>query len=89
MAGYVRSIAILEVKIPDDDLKQNLRFRLPGLEISVLRRAKDSLTQILRDEKQGIQSLLLLLLLNSYPDLSPRRYAGSNYLVSMHGYVHT
>ncbi len=54
MTGYVRSIAILEVKIPDNDLKQNLRARLPGLERSALRRAMDSLTQILRDEKQEI-----------------------------------
>lgn len=34
-----------------------------------------------------IQSLLLLLL-NSYPDLSPRRYAGHNYLVTIHGYIY-
>lgn len=26
-------------------------------------------------------------LLNSYPDPSPRRYAGNNYLTSMHGYI--
>ncbi|KAL2849030.1 hypothetical protein BJX68DRAFT_255632 [Aspergillus pseudodeflectus] len=41
MIGYVRSIAILEVKIPDDDLKQNLRAPLPGLERSALRRMRN------------------------------------------------
>jgi hypothetical protein len=45
---------IFEVKIPDNDLKQNLRARLPGLERSALQHAKDYLTHILRYEKQEI-----------------------------------
>ncbi|KAL4994952.1 P-loop containing nucleoside triphosphate hydrolase protein [Aspergillus recurvatus] len=45
---------IFEAKIPDDDLKQNLRARLQGLERSAFGRAKDYLMQILRDEKGGI-----------------------------------
>jgi hypothetical protein len=45
---------VFAAKIPDDDLKQNLRARLQPLERSAFGRAKGCLMQILRDEKEGI-----------------------------------